>query len=223
MRPAPLTVNAPAVTITLPALPVAAGAPLKGPSALLEISPPSTTDKVPAVTVTRPALPALPASASETMPDPSIVNSPATVTETSPALPAAKVLLEISLLARTVRPPALTLTWPACPVLPGSASLRMPVGDCGFPEDPSIVNSPPTTTETSPASPPAKVLLEIKPLARIVSVPAAIVTLPAAPAPPALVLIALELRVRLPAALTCTLPPAPDWAAEKIRDPATRL
>src|SRR5215470_20369662 len=82
------------LTVTLPALPVLAGAPFKGfgPNAILEIAPVLRKDNVPALTATIPAFPLLPGSASDKTPvasavdppAPSIISWPSTVTETLP-------------------------------------------------------------------------------------------------------------------------------------------
>ena len=175
-----------AVTVTVPALPLAAGAPALAfaPRAALEISPLARIVMLPAVTLMVPALPLLPACALATIPVadagfaevPSIVNPPATVTAICPPAPEPNGLAAMKPLVRIVSAPCPgpvteTETLPAGPE--EKESLAMP------PDSASV--TVPAVTETAPPLPGPEVLLEIWPLSSTFRVPAFTITLPALP------------------------------------------
>src|SRR5262249_5332047 len=116
-------------------------------------------------------------------PVPLIVSCSETVTTTLPARPEPKALLEISPLLTIDNVPAVTLTFPAFPVLPITATAAIAVGGFGVLLLPTIARTPGALTETSPLLPIPPVLLAIAPLLTMDNVPALNVTLPALPAP----------------------------------------
>jgi hypothetical protein len=120
--------NVPALTTTVPAFP--------DPDVSLVISPPlPVITKSPALTVTVPASPLFGPEELELakMPVldcpgvPVIDSRPSTITTTLPPDPVENVLLAISPLLTIDKVPALTLTFPAFPVLPRLACEKMPV------------------------------------------------------------------------------------------------
>src|SRR5262249_26847266 len=118
------------VTKTLPPDPVA--------NVLLEICPVFTIDKFPALTVTLPAFPVLSFSESDPIPAnavdeaPSIDSGPVTLTEIPPAFPVPNVPLKIAPIRRADKVPALTVIFPAAPLLPGFAVDEIPVKPVAF-------------------------------------------------------------------------------------------
>src|SRR6266481_5691197 len=132
-------------------------------------------------------------------------------------------------LFRIDKEPALTVTVPGVPVLPGSARDTMP--GCG-PEVPSIDRSPETLSKRLPAFPDAKVLPEITPPPAMLNDPAVTETSPAFPTPDATVpREAPESTVIGPSTLTSTAPltPEPEVRASRpvplcnVSCPATML
>ena len=127
------------------------------------------------------------------------------------------MLLAISLLLAMVKVPALTITFPAFPVLFVTASDAMPVKPP--PGVPVIVNGPVTLTETLPPFPGPNVLLPIWPLLAIDKVPALTETLPPLPGPELLAAMKPLLRIDIDPAATTIVPAAPllgELACEKI-------
>src|SRR6516225_4003819 len=87
--PGPLIERRPVtLTVTLPAFPVLAGNWPEGPSAVLEIVPPSTSDKFVDWMVTSPAFPVLPALASDAITPPARSSMFGALTLTDPPAPA---------------------------------------------------------------------------------------------------------------------------------------
>ena len=143
----------------------------------------------------------------------SIARVPATKTDTSPPLPVPNVLLEISPLPAIEISPAITVTEPALPVFPPSASAKMPVADSAVTPW-SMVKPPATVTVMCPPFPGPEVLLEITPPLRMVSAPGpvpltATETLPAFPEPAVLLEISPPLATVSAPAFTFTLPASP--------------
>src|SRR6516164_7669201 len=106
-----------------------------------------------------------------------------------------------------VKVTALTITFPAFPVLFVTASDAMPVKPP--PDVPVIVNGPVTLTETLPPFPGPNVLLPIWPLLPIHNVPAPTETLPPFPGPDLFAAMKPVLRTDIAPAATTTGPAAP--------------